>query len=168
MKDEYGKAAIFATMAAHLLVDMARSVNATESSIELKKATYKGELIGNWEVKIVRQPDTTMAAADTSTPALSPDEKALRYYRSASEGKRPDYVPSRIRLPRAVHGDFPFHGVLADAGEHACECNQWGAVSVLASDGRLLGVKPAEFEPLEWRKNALATEDNTTGHETST
>lgn len=39
--------------------------------------------------------------------------------------------------------------VADESGE--CECNQFGAVSVRAEDGHMLGIKPAEFEPVTWR-----------------
>jgi len=56
----------------------------------------------------------------------------------------------KIYLPRAVHGDFPIgHNLVAEAGVHEAVTNQHGAVSVLLADGRLLGVKPGEFEQLQ-------------------
>ncbi len=80
-------------------------------------------------------------------------EKALAYYRAAVEDRRPAYVPSRIRLQRRVCGDGPFRSTLAEPGVHACISNQWGAVSVTAANGGMLGVKPAEFDVVEWRDN---------------
>lgn len=41
-------------------------------------------------------------------------------------------------------------------GEYDCSCNQYGAVSVKASDGTMLGVRLEEFEPLEWVPNPAA------------
>lgn len=87
------------------------------------------------------------------------DEKmALNYYRAGLEQRRPDYVPARIRLPATVRGDFPFNGTVAEDGEYDCQCNQWGAVSVLANDGTLLGIKPKEFEVIAWQNNPHAIE----------
>lgn len=81
-------------------------------------------------------------------------DKALAYYRAAVENRRPDFVPARIRLVKVICGDGPFRSTRVDAGEHACESNQWGAISVRASNGQMLGVRPAEFEVIEWRENA--------------
>jgi protein gp37 len=59
-----------------------------------------------------------------------------------------------VRLPREVRGDAPFADhIVALAGMHKADVNSYGAVSVVASDGQLLGVKPGEFEPaptLDW------------------
>ena len=84
---------------------------------------------------------------------MNDTEKAANYYRAAMAQQRPDWVPCRVRLMTRVKGDFPFHGTFQDAGEHDCECNQWGAVSVKATNGQMLGVKPAEFEVVAWRPN---------------
>jgi len=84
-------------------------------------------------------------------------EKALNYYRSAVEGKRPDFVPARVVLPHRVRADAPFGrlgtGYYAEAGPYDCESNKWGAVSVLAENGQKLGVKPSEFDVVEWKAN---------------
>ena len=82
---------------------------------------------------------------------------ALDYYRAGLEHRAPKWVPSRVRFPARVRGDYPFgHTTLAEAGDHDCESNRYGALSVIATDGTLLGIKPAEFEPLEWRENTRA------------
>lgn len=82
------------------------------------------------------------------------NEQALDYYRAAVESRAPKWVPSRVRLDGPVRGDYPFaHTTLAEAGEHDCESNHWGAVSVRATNGQMLGVKPDEFEPIAWREN---------------
>ena len=53
----------------------------------------------------------------------------------------------KIYLPRMVHGDFPFgHNLIAETGIHDAVANQHGAVSVVLPNGKLLGVKPDEFE----------------------
>lgn len=78
--------------------------------------------------------------------------RALDYYRAAFRRERPAYVPATIRLLHDVRGDAPLgHRSVARAGKHECECNQFGAVSVRAEDGHMLGIKPAEFEPVTWR-----------------
>lgn len=57
-----------------------------------------------------------------------------------------------IRLPHDVYGDWPIgHTTMAPAGVYSGEqlrVNQHGAVAVIASNGKLLGVKPHEFEVL--------------------
>lgn len=91
---------------------------------------------------------------------MSNNDKALNYYRAAIEKKRPDYVPARVRLKCSVSSDFPLfsaegQGYVALAGDHDCQSNQWGAISVRAANGKMLGVKPAEFEVLKWRAAKL-------------
>jgi hypothetical protein len=93
-----------------------------------------------------------------TTTTMSDTDKALTYYRAAVEDRRPDFVPAKVRLARPVCGDGPFRTTKADAGEYSCETNQWGAVSVMASNGKMLGVKPAEFEVIEWRDNLVTAE----------
>jgi hypothetical protein len=95
---------------------------------------------------------------------LSDTEKALNYYRSAVERRRPDYVPARVRLRTCVRSDHPLrdaegHGYFAGPGECECESNEWGAISVRAENGKRLGVKPIEFEVTEWRANGKPPSD---------
>ncbi len=83
-------------------------------------------------------------------------EMALNYYRSAIEDRQPDYVPARVKLAWTVTGDGPFRSMVAYAGEYGgedCHSNKLGAVSVRMTDGKFLGVKPNEFEVIEWREN---------------
>lgn len=80
-------------------------------------------------------------------------EKALNYYRAGVEGGRPDFVPARVRLSARVCGDGPFRSTFQEPGEHDCESNQWGAVSIVATNGKMLGVRPKEFEVVAWRPN---------------
>ena len=85
---------------------------------------------------------------------LSDCMKALDYYRAGLEQRAPKWVPCRVLLEGPVRGDYPIgHTTIAEAGEHVCTSNRYGAISVQATNGQMLGVKPAEFEPLEWRKN---------------
>ena len=59
----------------------------------------------------------------------------------------------RIVLLKDMQGDFPFgHHTVAPAGVYIPEINPHGAVSVVASNGELLGLKPGEFE---WLDNAV-------------
>jgi len=68
----------------------------------------------------------------------------------------PDRVPTRVRLLWRVCGDFPFLATSAEPGEYPCEANRYGAVSVRATNGKMLGLRPGEFEPLEWAPNPWA------------
>ena len=84
---------------------------------------------------------------------LTDTEKALAYYKNGMLHEAPPFVPARVRLHSRVRGDGPFVATFADAGEHDCESNQWGAISVQATNGAMLGVKPAEFDVVTWRPN---------------
>jgi hypothetical protein len=56
----------------------------------------------------------------------------------------------KVYLPRLVHGDWPIgHKLIADQGVHDAVKNQHGAVCVVLPDGKLLGVKPGEFEMVQ-------------------
>lgn len=84
---------------------------------------------------------------------------AIEYYRAGLEKRTPKWVPTRVLLVDMVRGDFPIgQAVVAEAGEHDCYCNRLGAVSVRATNGQMLGVKPSEFEPLAWHPNHDVTE----------
>jgi len=79
---------------------------------------------------------------------------AVEYYRAGLEQRAPKFVPSRVRLHGPVRGDFPIgHLTLAEAGDHDCDSNRYGAISVRAANGKMLGVKPAEFDVITWREN---------------
>lgn len=84
---------------------------------------------------------------------MTDTEKALAYYKNGMLNEAPPYVPARVKLHARVHGDWPFAETFADAGEHDCESNRWGAISVRAANGKMLGVKPAEFDVVSWRPN---------------
>lgn len=67
---------------------------------------------------------------------------------------RPPVVPSRVKIHQRVAGDWPIgHLAVVLPGEYPCRSNTYGAVSVTAGNGTLLGLRPAEYEPLEWRIN---------------
>lgn len=56
----------------------------------------------------------------------------------------------KVYLPRAVRGDWPIgHHLVAEPGYHEAVENPHGAVSIVLSNGELLGVKPDEFERVE-------------------
>lgn len=80
--------------------------------------------------------------------------KELEYLRAAREQRAPMWVPARVRLAGPVRGDYPiWHTTIAHAGEYKCESNRYGAVTVIAENGKRLGVKPSEFEVVSWREN---------------
>ena len=85
--------------------------------------------------------------------AMSDSQKAAAYYKAVILKKAPPWVPARVRVLREQFGDVPFRGAGVAAGEHECQCNRWGAVSVLARDGEGLGLRLDEFEPVAWREN---------------
>jgi hypothetical protein len=56
----------------------------------------------------------------------------------------------KIYLPHTIHGDWPIgHKLIAQPGVHDAVENQHGAVSVVLPDGKLLGVKPGEYERVQ-------------------
>ena len=67
----------------------------------------------------------------------------------------PSRVPSKVRVYGLVHGDGPFRATQVAPGEYPCSCNRFGAVSVMATNGKMLGLKPHEFESLAWIENAI-------------
>ena len=88
---------------------------------------------------------------------INDNEKALNYFRTAtmqSNGKniKPSWVPKKIYLPRTVRSDG-FIRIIAKPGEYEALYNKYGAVNV-DINGKSLGIKPCEFEVIEWQKNA--------------
>ena len=65
----------------------------------------------------------------------------------------PPLVPKRVLIRETARGDFPFNATIVEPGEYDCESNQWGAVSVKATNGTMLGLRLNEFEPIAWREN---------------
>jgi hypothetical protein len=84
---------------------------------------------------------------------MTDQQKELEYYKAATLRVAPPFVPSRVLLLCRVRGDGPFAATQAGPGEADCESNRWGAISVRADNGEMLGVKPAEFQPVAWREN---------------
>lgn len=84
---------------------------------------------------------------------VSHQEQLLEYWQAAVEKRKPEFVPCKVLLHKMVRGDFPFHSTFVEAGEYECESNQWGAVSVTATNGAKLGIKPSEFVVIELREN---------------
>lgn len=70
-----------------------------------------------------------------------------------------DRVPLKIRMLRTVHSDIPALALRA-FGQRPCKAlrdqvyyawtNSFGAVAAVFDDGEMLGVKPDEFEVVEW------------------
>jgi hypothetical protein len=52
----------------------------------------------------------------------------------------------RVILTRTIRGDFPFQQTKAEPGIYDAYVNPHGAVSVIAGNGNMLGLKPGEFE----------------------
>lgn len=72
-----------------------------------------------------------------------------------------DRVPKRVRMTKTVTSDFipgtTINGgddplVAINATTFAAWTNSYGAVAVHTPDGRKLGVKPDEFEVVEWHQ----------------
>jgi hypothetical protein len=93
---------------------------------------------------------------------MNNQEKELLYYKiGASQsrtGKMPPFIPSRVRTQKWNRGDFIFADIEAPPGDYACNCNKFGAVSVKASNGKMLGLRLDEFEVLEWKENPFINE----------
>jgi hypothetical protein len=72
----------------------------------------------------------------------------------------------KVILIRRIKGDFPFQSTIAEPGVYEAILNPQQAVSVIASNGHELGLKPGEFEwlgesPSKWNQNGtLKLEDN--------
>lgn len=88
---------------------------------------------------------------------MTNDQMAANYYKAGmtqrgNNPQKPDYIPKRIKLNRTIHSDPPHDSLIAAQNEYDAEVNQWGAVSVIIN-GDYLGVKPDEFDVLEWQTN---------------
>jgi hypothetical protein len=90
---------------------------------------------------------------------MTDQEKSHAFYKAVARDERPDFVPARIALKTTVCGDGPFRYMRANPGEHDCESNQWGAVSVLTATGEKLGVRISECEVVAWRENVEISHD---------
>ncbi len=74
--------------------------------------------------------------------------RAARKYHALAEerGKFLAKLHPIVRLPGQVHGDWLYAATHAPAGLYVAELNPNGAASVRATNGNMLGIKPAEFE----------------------
>lgn len=93
--------------------------------------------------------------ADVELQLTPRDSSALT--RSAGGGYPAEFqgrVPWRVRLTRTVR-PLPMHG-RSIAGYEGEEFDVWvsrhGVVALILGDGKLLGVKPGQFEVIEWHK----------------
>ena len=87
--------------------------------------------------------------SENTSPALTHRSK---HYPAAWHQK----VPKRVRMAKTVYSDVP---VFMTGGERLAaldgkEYNVWvnsqGAVTAILEDGQRLGLKPYEFEIIEW------------------
>lgn len=87
--------------------------------------------------------------ADERIPDLLATPAAIHFL-SCEPLLGPLIVPRYIRLHRDLRGDFPVgHHTFAKAGLHRVERNCHGARSIVAENGRKLGVKPHECEDVD-------------------
>lgn len=92
--------------------------------------------------------------ADDRIPLLLQTPASVRFL-SAEPLLASIKLPRMVYLPHAVYGDFPFgHDRSVVNGNHIAYSNPLGALSVKAQNGRLLGIKPDEFDDcgigLDW------------------
>ncbi len=65
-------------------------------------------------------------------------------------------VPKRIRMMKTVRSDFPCISrlIAPKGGEYNAWVNSHGAVAAVLPIGEMLGVRPYEFEVIEWHPEA--------------
>lgn len=70
-----------------------------------------------------------------------------------------DKLPKRVRMLHTVRGDFPFNlgtnarDIVALVGvTYEIQLNKLGAVFLAFSNGAVLGLKPGEFDVVEWQE----------------
>lgn len=69
-----------------------------------------------------------------------------------------DRVPAKVRMLRTVTSDFPFFldkgkMLMAEYGRtYVAWTNSYGAVAAVMDNGKNLGLKPGEFEVIEWHE----------------
>ena len=63
-------------------------------------------------------------------------------------------VPKRIKMAITVHADFPFKEIPPAIKDRIYEAwvNSHGAVAAIMTNGTKLGIKPYEFEIIEWHE----------------
>lgn len=128
------------------IADMHRIYDACTAPLRAENEKLQSAYVGACEriaALLVEKQDQAKRVAEL--------EAALNYNSAAYRGRLPEWVPARVRLHADVFGDPPFRGKGVAAGDHDCQCNQHGAVSVVDRGGNSLGLRPAEFEVLSWR-----------------
>lgn len=63
-----------------------------------------------------------------------------------------EQVPLKIRMIKTVKSDLPFkvNATATEKSEYYCWVNSYGTISAILPDGEELGVKPDEFEVIEF------------------
>lgn len=107
--------------------------------------------------------DAALEALGQSTRQANWLRQALAYYKTGLEQGHglsdiPEYVPKTIVMRRTVTG-MERATVAHTGAEFEARCNAYGAVSVVAENGKLLGVKPHEFNVLQWARNPHYVEE---------
>lgn len=102
-----------------------------------------------------------MSNESTVTSSKAPlDSPALKLRSNSYPVVWKQRVPKRVAMRHSVKADFPFllksgleEKMVAYSGqEYPCYVNSHGAVSLILPIGELLGVKPDEFEVIEWHE----------------
>lgn len=100
---------------------------------------------------------------------MTPQEMELDYLRAgqsqagdAKNWRMPTYVPKRVQMLRTVRPDLRVTPddnqlVCGYGQEYEVQSNRWGAVSAVVGE-KLLGLRPAEFEVVEWCPNPYLNE----------
>jgi len=82
---------------------------------------------------------------------------ALTYQSDSYPASWHGKVPKRVKLAKDVTPDMPFlakEGTFGlDGEEFDCLVNSHGAVAIICDNGEKLGVKPYEFEVVEWAES---------------
>jgi protein gp37 len=103
-----------------------------------------------WNLTSIENQET----ADLRVPIILQVPSAVRGI-SAEPLLGPVMLPRKVHLARSVRGDFPVgHDLIAMSGYHVALSNPHGALAIPMQDGKLLGIKPQEFEDcglgLDW------------------
>ncbi len=80
---------------------------------------------------------------------------ALRYQGEKYPANYRGRVPSKIKMAKTVYPDYPDPrqpaGTMLELDQvYDCWVNSYGAVSGICTNGEKLGVKPGEFDVVEW------------------
>ena len=83
------------------------------------------------------------------------DSPALKHQSEIYPANYRGRVPLKIRMAKTVYPDLPFlckrKDTVATVDEvYECWVNSHGAVAAICRNGETLGVKPGEFDVIEW------------------